>query len=156
VAWVQRIAGTRGPEAWIAGWSREARDGGCMGMGRMFLALGSLCGAASVAAGAVAAHALPKGMDAAGVEAVRSAVQIQGWHALALVAAGLWGMRATGLARLLCGLAGGGFLLGTALFCGAIYAHHLAGLPAGGLAPFGGVILILSWLVFSASALAGG
>jgi uncharacterized membrane protein YgdD (TMEM256/DUF423 family) len=124
-------------------------------MGRIFVCAGSLAGALAVAAGAVAAHALPKGMDAAGVAAVRSAVQMGGWHALALVAAGLWVRQApASLSRLLGVAAGWGFLAGMLLFCGAILAHHLAGLPTGSLAPFGGVTLILSWLVLAASALA--
>jgi uncharacterized membrane protein YgdD (TMEM256/DUF423 family) len=123
-------------------------------MGRGFVVAGSLLGAASVGMAAVAAHALSGRLDAAGLEAVRSAVQMQGWHALALVAAGLWLMRApAGWARRLAALAGGGFLLGTLLFCGGIYVHHLAALPTGPLAPVGGVTLIISWLLLAASAL---
>jgi uncharacterized membrane protein YgdD (TMEM256/DUF423 family) len=123
-------------------------------MGRIFVCLGSLAGALAVAGGAVAAHALPKGMDAAGVQAVRSAVQMAGWHALALVASGLWVMRApSSRSRRLGEAAGWGFLAGMVLFCGAIAAHHLAGLPTGALAPIGGITLILSWLVLAASAL---
>jgi uncharacterized membrane protein YgdD (TMEM256/DUF423 family) len=95
-------------------------------------------------------------MDAAGVAAVHSAVQMAGWHALALVAAGLWIMQApAALSRRLAAVAGWGFLAGTVLFCGGIAAHHLAGLPTGALAPFGGVTLILAWLVLSASTLLG-
>jgi uncharacterized membrane protein YgdD (TMEM256/DUF423 family) len=122
-------------------------------MARFFLAAGSLAGAVAVAMAAIAAHALPPGMDAAGLRAIGSAVQLEGWHALAVVAVGLWLLYAPGRARGFAMIAGAGFLLGSMLFCGAIYAHHLAGLPTGPLAPVGGVILILSWLTLSASAL---
>jgi len=121
-------------------------------MVRIFVAAGGVMGAVAVAMAAVAAHALPQKLDAAGLEAVRNAIQMNGWHALALVACGLWLARASGAAGLLALLAGCGFLAGNILFCGAIYAHHLAGLALGPLAPVGGVVLILSWLLLSASA----
>jgi uncharacterized membrane protein YgdD (TMEM256/DUF423 family) len=125
-------------------------------MGRIFLACGGLLGASGVAMAAVAAHALPHRLDAAALEAVRSAVQMQVWHALALSMAGLWVMRAPPLAHRLGGVAGTGFCVGALMFCGAIYGHHLMGLALGPLAPVGGVTLILSWLVFGASAIAAG
>jgi uncharacterized membrane protein YgdD (TMEM256/DUF423 family) len=78
---------------------------------------------------------------------------MQGWHALAIVAAGLWLMQVhKPLSVWLGRVAGAGFIAGTVLFCGGIYGHHLAGLPTGKLAPFGGVTLILSWLLLAASA----
>jgi len=122
-------------------------------MARFFLVAGSLAGALAVAMAAIAAHALPPGMDAAGLRAISSAVQIEGWHALAVLAVGLWLVHAPGRARLPALVAGVGFLLGTLLFSGAIYAHHLAHLPAGPFAPAGGITLILSWLTLAASAL---
>lgn len=125
-------------------------------MGRIFLALGAVAGAGFVALSAVAAHALPQKLDPKALAAVQSALQMQGIHALALVFAGLWVMRAPPVAHLLGSLAGCGFLGGTLVFCSAIYAHHLAGFATGPLAPVGGVLLILSWLVLAASALAAG
>ena len=125
-------------------------------MGRFFLAFGALAGALTVALAAVAAHALPQRLDAKALEAVRSAIQMQGWHAIALVMTGLWLLRAPPLAHQLGTVAGFGFLLGLLLFCGGIYAHHLAGLSTGPVAPIGGVTLILAWLVLMASALLSG
>ncbi len=113
-------------------------------------------GASVVAMAAYAAHALPQRLDPKALEAVRSAIQIQGWHTLALLCTGLWVMRAPPLAHLLGSCAGFGFLAGMFLFSGAIYAHHLGGLATGPAAPFGGVLLILSWLMLAASALAAG
>ncbi len=105
---------------------------------------------------AAAAHALPQRLDAKALEAVRSALQMQGWHALALVLTALWLMRAPPLAHQLGTLAAFGFLIGTILFCGAIYAHHLAGIAIGPVAPTGGILLIIAWLLLAASALSAG
>ncbi len=125
-------------------------------MGRVWMALGSVYGAAAVAMAAAAAHALPQRLDPKALEAVRSAIQMQGWHALALVLTGLWVMRAPPLSHLLGNAAGCGFAAGVFLFSGAIYANHLAGQPLGALAPTGGVLLILAWLLLAASALVAG
>jgi uncharacterized membrane protein YgdD (TMEM256/DUF423 family) len=125
-------------------------------MGRIFLALGALAGALAVGMAATAAHALPQRLDTKALDAVRSAVQMQAWHAIALVLTGLWLMRAPPFAHQLGTLAGFGFLLGALLFCGGIYAHHLAGMATGPVAPIGGVLLILAWLLLMASALAAG
>ena len=124
-------------------------------MGRIWMCLGAVAGAGAVGMAAIAAHALRR-LDPAGIASVQSAVQMQGWHALALVAVGIWIMRAPQAATTLGNLAGAGFALGLLLFCGAIYAHQLGGLRLGPLAPAGGLTLITAWLLLAASALAGG
>ncbi len=125
-------------------------------MGRIWMALGAVAGALAVGMAAAAAHALAGKLDAKGLEAVRSAVQMQGWHALALVLTGMWVMRAPPLAHTFGNLAGVGFLAGMLMFCGAVYAHHLAGISIGPVAPIGGVLLMAAWLCLAASALAAG
>ncbi len=125
-------------------------------MGRIWMIIGALAGAGAVAMAAAAAHALPARLDAKALAAVQSAVQMQGWHALALVLTGLWVMRAGPVAQLLGNIAGGGFTLGMLLFCGAIYGHHLGGIASGPAAPFGGVLLMLAWLVLAGSAFVAG
>ncbi len=125
-------------------------------MGRIWVCLGALYGAGAVGMAAAAAHALSQRLDAKGLAAVQSAVQMQGWHALALVLTGVWLMRAAPLAHTLGTFAGVGFALGTLLFCGSVYANHLAGLHLGPTAPVGGVLLMVAWLLLAASALAAG
>jgi uncharacterized membrane protein YgdD (TMEM256/DUF423 family) len=125
-------------------------------MGRIWMIIGALAGAGAVAMAAAAAHALPARLDAKSLAAVQSAVQMQGWHAIALVLTGLWVMRAGNLAHLLGNIAGGGFAVGMVLFCGAIYGHHLGGIATGAVAPFGGVLLILAWRVLAGSAFVAG
>ena len=122
-------------------------------MGRLWMVIGALAGAAAVGLAAAAAHALPQRLDAKGLVAVQSAIQMQGWHALALVLTGLWVMRAPPLAHTLGNLAGAGFALGMLLFCGAVYANHLGGIHSGPTAPVGGVLLMAGWVLLAASAL---
>ncbi len=122
-------------------------------MTRLWIVLGALAGLLAVAFSAVAAHALPTRLDPARLRMVESAIQMQGWHSLALVLTGLWVERA-GAARL-ANVAGLAFAVGLVLFCGAVYALALAGIRLGPTAPTGGVLLMLGWLLLGASALVG-
>jgi uncharacterized membrane protein YgdD (TMEM256/DUF423 family) len=101
---------------------------------------------------AVAAHGLPQRLDLASLEMVRSAVQMQAWHALALLACGIWLTRD---APPLVNLAAAAFALGLILFCGSIYALTLAGIRIPMAAPSGGTILMLGWLLLGIAALRG-
>jgi uncharacterized membrane protein YgdD (TMEM256/DUF423 family) len=122
-------------------------------MARVFLALGGVFGFLTVLMAAISAHALPGRLDAKGLEAVRSAVQMQGWHAIALVLTALWMLRAGPAALGLALYAGWAFAIGTVLFSGSIYAGALAGLRLGPRAPTGGLLLMAGWLLLTASAL---
>ena len=118
-------------------------------MERVWIGLGSLVGLAAVGMAALAAH----GLDALGparLQMVRNAVEMQGWHALALLACGLWSGRGGGA---LADAAGAAFLAGVVLFCGAVYAVAIAGAPVGAVAPAGGTLLIIGWALLGFSAL---
>lgn len=119
---------------------------------RLFAVLGSVAGCTAVGMAAVAAHALPQRLDARALAAVQSAVQMQGWHAIALLLTALWLTRVAGTAHLLGAGAGAAFTLGLLLFCGAIYAHDLGGIRLGPVAPTGGFLLMAGWLLLAASA----
>lgn len=117
-------------------------------MQRLWIGAGALLGFGTVAMAAMTAHAL-NDMDPGAVPMVRSAVQMQGWHALALIGCGLFVPRGGRFAD----IAGGMFLLGTILFCGVIYARaFMLAVPAG-IAPVGGATLLLAWLVLAFSAI---
>jgi uncharacterized membrane protein YgdD (TMEM256/DUF423 family) len=73
---------------------------------------------------------------------------MQGWHALALLGTGLWAPRGGWLAD----LAGAAFTVGMLLFCGALYTLGVQGMALGGVAPTGGVLLMVGWLLLAASA----
>jgi uncharacterized membrane protein YgdD (TMEM256/DUF423 family) len=117
-------------------------------MQRTWIALGSLAGLTGVAMAAVAAHGLDR-LDPAAAAAFRSGVEMQVWHAPALLACGLWAPRGGGLAD----WAGTAFAAGIVLFCGAVYAPALGGLRLGIMAPVGGTLLMVGWALLGLSAL---
>ena len=123
--------------------------------GRLFLVCGALLGLSTVAMGAVAAH-LPDRLLAEGGRALlRSAVQMQGWHAAALLATGLLAERRDGW---LLRLAGAAFLLGILCFCAGLYALAFNGGSSaaqaiGHAAPFGGSVLMAGWLLLALACL---
>jgi uncharacterized membrane protein YgdD (TMEM256/DUF423 family) len=109
---------------------------------------GAVLGALTVALGAFGAHALKDRLAPADLELWKTAVQYQGMHAMALVFFGL-----AQQARPRRCLAGWSFLLGTVVFSGTVYALALGG-PRwlGAITPFGGMLLIVGWIAFAASA----
>lgn len=115
-------------------------------MQRIWIALASLTGLTAVAMAAFAAHGVP---DPAAAHIVASGVQMQGWHALALFGIALWSPRGGWLAN----AAGAAFTAGIVLFCGAVYTHALTGHSLGSVAPTGGTLLMIGWLLLGASAL---
>ncbi|MBV9811334.1 MAG: DUF423 domain-containing protein [Acetobacteraceae bacterium] len=109
-----------------------------------------LLGATAVAMAAMAAHGLAD-LAPSALAAVRSAIEMQGWHALALLGLAGWVGRLGGLAARIAAL---GFVLGTVLFCGGVYGQEILGWPVAMLAPVGGSTLIAAWLVLAAAAFA--
>jgi uncharacterized membrane protein YgdD (TMEM256/DUF423 family) len=118
-------------------------------MVRLWIGLGALAGLLAVAMAAVAAHVAS---DETARQVAQSAVQMQGWHALALLGTGLWAPRGGRLAQ----AAGAAFVLGMLAFCGALYALAFAGVHLGPVAPLGGTLLMLGWALLGASAVFAG
>ncbi len=115
------------------------------------LASGALLGLLTVAMGALAAHLPDRLLAPDGRDLLRTAVQMQGWHVPALLACGLLLERRPGTLLRLSSLA---FLLGIGCFCSGLYALAFLGpaaLPAPvlHLAPAGGSILMLGWLLLA-------
>jgi uncharacterized membrane protein YgdD (TMEM256/DUF423 family) len=115
-------------------------------MQRLWIILGSLAGFGAVAMAAFSAHGIT---DSTALRIVSSGVQMQGWHALALFGVGLWVPKGGRLAD----AAGVAFAIGLVLFCGAVYSLGLARVSWGILAPTGGTLLMLGWLLLAASGL---
>jgi uncharacterized membrane protein YgdD (TMEM256/DUF423 family) len=116
-------------------------------MTRLWIGLGALAGLLAVASAAVAAHGL-ESIGPVRLGMVRSADQMLGWHALALLFCGLWAPRGGRLAD----AAGAAFTLGLLLFCGAVDTLALTGTSLGLLAPIGGTLLMLGWALLLVSA----
>ncbi|HME26016.1 MAG TPA: DUF423 domain-containing protein [Acetobacteraceae bacterium] len=117
-------------------------------MQRTWIALGALAGLTAVAMAALAAHGLGE-LDPGALAMVRSGIDMQGWHALALVACGLWAPRGGKLAD----AAGAAFAAGIVLFCVAVYALALGGVRLGMAAPIGGTLLMAGWALLGVSAI---
>lgn len=117
-------------------------------MHRLWLVLGALAGLSVVALSAWAAHGAPAGFEETPRRAVQNALTIHGWHAFALLAAGLMAERGRTLAH----AAGAAFAIGTVLFCGAVWWNALGNGPVTGIAPLGGMTLMAGWALLAASA----
>jgi uncharacterized membrane protein YgdD (TMEM256/DUF423 family) len=115
----------------------------------LLLSAGGVSLLVATIAGAVGSHALTFA-DAQALRSFETAVQFQFFHGLGVVAVVLVGLTGRGgFVR-----AGAAWLMlgGTLLFCGSIYARAL-GAPPGivGIAPYGGVALMVGWLAFAVS-----
>jgi uncharacterized membrane protein YgdD (TMEM256/DUF423 family) len=104
---------------------------------------GSLLAALAVLAGAFAAHALRDALSADAMATWRTAVDYQFVHAFALIALALMSPTAARARK----MAFAGFVAGSILFCGSLYALAL-GAPRGiGLmTPLGGLAFVLGWV----------
>ncbi len=114
-------------------------------MQRTWIALGALAGLTAVAMAAVAAHGLG-GLDPAALAMVRSGIEMQGgtrWRCWRAGCGRRGGRLADG--------AGAAFAVGLVLFCGAVYALALGGLPLV-MAPVGGTLLMVGWALLGLSA----
>ena len=120
-------------------------------LSRVFMALGAIFAALSVALSAAAAHV--PALQQAGAAFVAS-LQQQQFHALGLVLVGLTlGRRAS----LWLAASGGLMLVGMLLFCLNIDARILWGWDAArALVPAGGSAFMLAWLAFAIGALLPG
>jgi uncharacterized membrane protein YgdD (TMEM256/DUF423 family) len=117
-------------------------------MQRLWMAIGALAGLSAVAMAAMTAHGLD-GLDPAALQMARNALEMHGWHALVLLACGLWASRGGWLAD----AAGALFTIGLVLFCGAVYALALDGIRVPLAAPVGGTTLMAGWLLLFLSIL---
>jgi uncharacterized membrane protein YgdD (TMEM256/DUF423 family) len=120
-------------------------------MERIFLALGALSAAISVAAGAFGAHALKARLSEDLLAVFETGARYQMFHALGILAAAWACGRFPGAAAT---WAGWLFAAGTVLFSGSLYALALSGVRAlGAITPVGGVAFIAGWIALAAAAL---
>ena len=115
-------------------------------MPRIFLMIAAISGFFAVVIGAFAAHGLKKILTPEMIDIVKTGVQYQMYHSLALLLIGLWlsykpatsGLKAGGLA----------FILGILMFSGSLYALAL-GAPRwlGPITPLGGLCFLIGWVL---------
>ncbi|NEO71252.1 DUF423 domain-containing protein [Moorena sp. SIO3H5] len=122
-------------------------------MTRIFLAIASILGGLSVAAGAFASHALKEKLTERALEIFQTGARYQMYHALALILVALLLSR-TEVAQTPLTVAGSAFIAGIAIFSGSLYALSLTGIKwLGAIAPLGGAALILGWGCLAIAAL---
>lgn len=125
-------------------------------MARIFLLLSAVLGGLSVAAGAFGSHALRDQLPEMSLRIFELAARYQMTHALALglVALLLWVPTFKRSATLL--ITGYGFILGTLIFCGSLYALSLTQISIwGAITPLGGVALLIGWISLGIAAWQG-
>jgi uncharacterized membrane protein YgdD (TMEM256/DUF423 family) len=115
---------------------------------RFLLSLAGVALLIATIAGAVASHVLTS-LDERSLHSFETAVDFQFFQALGLAAVVLASERLGPSLALRC--AAWLLVAGMTLFCGSIYAATF-GAPRGvlSLAPYGGVALMLAWLLFAA------
>ena len=115
------------------------------------LIFAGVSGAVAVAMGAWSAHGAEAVLDAQALGWVKTAVQYQVWHTLALF--GTYVLMALKPGRFL-PLAAGAYAGGIVLFSGGLYLLALTGVRAFALAvPVGGIALLAGWLFIAIYAL---
>jgi uncharacterized membrane protein YgdD (TMEM256/DUF423 family) len=120
---------------------------------RIWLIAAGLGGASSVMMGALGAHGLETTPER--MHWYETAVMWHALHAVALAAVAALVTQSVGARLWLLHAAGALFVLGTAVFAGALYAMVIAD-RAAFIAPLGGLTLAAGWLALVAAALVRG
>ncbi len=119
-------------------------------MGRLFLIIGAVSAAISVAAGAFGAHSLRQTIEPSLLDVFETGARYQMYHALALVGVGLVASR---WPSSLLASAGWLFVAGTVLFTGSLYAMTFTGIRVlGAITPLGGLCFIGGWICLAVAA----
>ncbi|MER0439785.1 DUF423 domain-containing protein [Emticicia sp. W12TSBA100-4] len=115
-------------------------------MNKLFLQAGSLLGAVGVMVGAFGAHALKSMLTASGrFETFETGVRYQFYHAIALVLIGILSKHISNKTLTYSGYC---ILAGVLIFSGALYTICFTGLNVfGAVAPIGGTLLVIGWLL---------
>ena len=115
---------------------------------RFALTMGALLALVAVALGAFGAHALKGRLEPDMATVWQTAAQYHGWHALALVAAGLLLLHRPDAGAI--AAAAWLFAAGVVLFSGSLYLLALTGARwLGAVTPFGGFAFLAGWAAFA-------
>jgi len=119
-------------------------------MDKLFLMIGALSGAMSVAAGAFGSHGLRAKLEPRLLEVFETAARYQMYHALALIAVAWAATRWPGSTI---NASGWLFVAGTVIFSGSLYAYTLTGTRTFAMiTPIGGVCFVLGWILLALAA----
>lgn len=117
-------------------------------MARIFIIIAAISGFLAVVMGAFAAHGLKAVLAPEMIEVIKTGVQYQIYHALALLAVALFWLHQPAAAGLKA--SGWAFILGSLLFSGSLYALAM-GAPhwLGPITPLGGLCFLAGWMLLA-------
>jgi uncharacterized membrane protein YgdD (TMEM256/DUF423 family) len=122
---------------------------------RVLILLGAVAGLLAVIGGALGSHALRQSLPPARLATIGTAVGYQMYHALALLAIG--GLQHSSAANPWFARAGACMAGGIFLFCGSLWLIGLLEWRAvGTVAPVGGFLFMLGWVLVAVGALRRG
>ena len=117
------------------------------------MAIASIFGGLSVAAGAFASHALKDKLSEKALEIFETAARYQIYHALALLLVALL-INQTEFLQPSLVIAGWAFIIGIVIFSGSLYALSLTDIKVlGAITPLGGLAFIIGWAALAYSSL---
>jgi uncharacterized membrane protein YgdD (TMEM256/DUF423 family) len=123
-------------------------------MAKLFILMGSIVMALSVAIGAFGAHGLEPRLSERMMKNYQTGVQYHMIHGIGLIIVGLVALKLTS-SSILNG-AGWSFLIGIILFSGSLYAMALTGeTKLGAITPIGGLAFIVGWVLLGLAAVRG-
>ena len=123
-------------------------------MMRIFVIIGSLLGALSVAAGSFGAHGATRFMSAEQLAWMEKAARYNMYHALALLVVA-WALSQWPAQASLLSIAGWSFIVGIFLFSGSLYVMSFSNLRLGLITPAGGVAFVLGWILLAVASWRG-
>ena len=118
---------------------------------KRFIILGAINACLSVALGAFGAHALKASLDEYSLGIWNTGVQYQMYHALGLLVVGLLASKFP--TSKLISTAGWLMFVGIVLFAGSLFVLALSGITIlGAITPFGGVAMVIAWILIVVAA----
>ncbi|MED1601580.1 DUF423 domain-containing protein [Alkalihalophilus marmarensis] len=123
-------------------------------MAKLFILLGSIVMALSVAIGAFGAHGLEPRLSERMMKNYQTGVQYHMIHGIGLLIVGIVALKLTSSSML--NGAGWSFLIGIILFSGSLYAMALTGITKlGAITPIGGLAFIVGWVLLGFAVVRG-
>ena len=121
---------------------------------KLFLSIGSLCGALGVMIGAFGAHGLKSKLTEEMLAIYKTGVEYHFYHTLALLAVGLLALKfQSGLLT----ASGWSFFVGVLIFSGSLYALSISGVRVlGAITPIGGLCFIAGWVLLAIAVIKAG
>ncbi len=114
-------------------------------MAKIFLLIGSIVMALSVAIGAFGAHGLEPKLTEKMMKNYQTGVHYHMVHGIGLLIVGIIALKLTSTSL---HAAGWSFLIGIILFSGSLYAMALTGITKlGAITPIGGLAFIIGWVL---------